>query len=173
MLRWNLPLPTDGDGFVGRICRVAACGRYLKVQSRDVPSKLICPYCGAEGAVSQTHTPEQSAYARQVLEEKARKFMHDEAQKMFRHAFSGLKHVKFTPGPAYVEKNVRPRYREKSVDTDLTCPQCSFRFRVYGIFGYCPKCRTENAEIYDTNLAIIRQELAASTDAETGFAPCV
>jgi|GEM_PF-930558 len=170
-LWFSVPFPTDGEGFVGRACRAPSCRRYFKVQASGVPQKLYCPYCGTSGAVNQTHTPEQTGYAREVLEEKARKYAHDEVQKMFRNAVGGLPRsgpvsFKFTPGPAYVERPVPPRYREKTVDTDLACPECHFRFRVYGIFGYCPKCRTENAQIYDTNLAIIRKELAEAVDAK-------
>jgi hypothetical protein len=50
------------------------------------------------------------------------------------------------------------------VDTPLTCPECQFAFKVYGIFGYCPKCRCENVRIYDENLAIIKAEIAAATN---------
>jgi hypothetical protein len=86
---------------------------------------------------------------------------------MLRNAFGGLSRsgaFTFKPGAPYVERHITPGYRERSVDTDLGCPACGFQFKVFGLFGFCPKCRTENAQIYDTNLAIIRQELAKAPD---------
>jgi hypothetical protein len=62
----------------------------------------------------------------------------------------------------YHAKEVSPQYREHKVDSELVCPECSFRFQVYGIFGYCPGCRSENMLIYDANLSIIRREIAKS-----------
>lgn len=168
-LWFTIKLPADGDGFVGRACKERTCGRYFKVQGSSKAEKLHCPYCGTAGAISETHTPEQAAYAKRVLKEKARKHVHDEVQKMLKNTFgrlprSGSVSFSFKPGPAYVEKTILPGYREQKVDTDLCCPDCGFTFQVHGIFGYCPKCRTENAQIYDTNLAIIRKELANPAD---------
>lgn len=161
MLWFTVSFPADREGFVGRACRAPKCRRYFKIESKAVPKTLHCPYCGEGRTVASSHTPEQMAYAGRVLEEKATKYVHDEVQRMFERAFSGSKHLKFTPGPRYIEKPVRRNYSERKVDTDLTCPDCSYRFKVDGIFGFCPRCRVENAQIYDTNLAMIRKNLAA------------
>lgn len=173
-LWFTVRLPADKGGFVGRACTKIGCRRYFKVQAAESPRKLFCPYCGENGTVNQTHTPEQNAYARKVAEEKLRKYAHDEMARMLRKTFGGLqssKYVKFTytPGPAYQERRIYPNYREREVHTDLTCPCCTYQFHVDGVFGFCPKCRTENAQIYDTNLAIMRQELAAAKDPKRGL----
>lgn len=167
MLWFTVSFPADREGFVGRACRAPQCRRYFKIEGKNVPSPLYCPYCGDGRTVASTHTPEQMAYARRVLEEKATKYAHDEIQEAFRRAFSGSKHIKFTPGPRYIEKPVRRNYSERKTDTDLTCPECTYRFKVDGIFGFCPRCRVENARIYDTNLAIIRKTLAANASGKS------
>ena len=167
MLWFTVSFPADRDGFVGRACRAPKCRRYFKIEGKNVPKTLHCPYCGECRTVAGSHTPEQMVYARRVLEEKAIKYAHDEMQSMLERAFRGSKHIKFTPGPRYIEKPVRRNYSERKNDTDLTCPDCSYRFKVDGIFGFCPRCRVENAQIYDTNLAIIRKALAADAAGNT------
>src|SRR5260221_12861176 len=101
MLWFTVSFPADREGFVGRACRAPECRRYFKIEGKAVPETLHCPYCGEGGTVAQSHTPEQMAYARRVLEEKATKYVHDEAQQMFERAFRGMKNIKFTPGPRY------------------------------------------------------------------------
>jgi len=162
MLWFTVSFPADSEGFVGRACREPQCRRYFKVEGKDVPKSLHCPYCGEERTVAQSHTPEQMAYARRVLEEKATKYVHDETQRMLKRVSRGLKNIKLTLGPRYIGRPVRHNYSERKVDTDLTCPSCNYRFKVDGIFGFCPRCRVENAQIYDTNLAIIRKALVVN-----------
>ena len=163
MLWFTVSFPADREGFVGRACRAPNCRRYFKIEGKGAPKSLHCPYCGDARTMASSHTPEQMGYARRILEEKAMKYAHDEVRRMFGEAFRGSKHITYTPGPSYIEKPVSRNYSERKVDTDLTCPDCSYRFKVDGIFGFCPRCRVENAQIYDTNLAIIRKTLA--TDA--------
>jgi hypothetical protein len=126
---------------------------------------IHCPYCGAVGSIQATHSAKDQAYAVAVATEKATKYAHDEVSKMLKSALGGSGAFKFTgPSHPYRERYVSPRPVTEKVDTPLTCPECQFAFKVYGIFGYCPKCRCENVRIYDENLAIIKAEIAAATN---------
>lgn len=168
-IQFKISIPSDADGFVGRACRARSCGRYFKVQRSNLPKALYCPYCNTSGPLSQTHTREQIAYVRRVGEEKIKKYAHDEIQKMLAKSFGGLASrnpsvFKFTPGPAYRECPVAKNYRERTVDTHLCCPDCGFKFQVFSIFGFCPKCQVQNAQIYDTNLAITAPDAKIMND---------
>ncbi len=56
------------------------------------------------------------------------------------------------------------RCAKREVDTEFQCPDCSIRFQVYGIFGYCPGCSCENLQIYDVNWANIKRRLSTEPD---------
>jgi predicted Zn-ribbon and HTH transcriptional regulator len=100
--------------------------------------------------------------------EEARKHTYDELDKMFgrlARKSRASKYVRLEHKPIrYRKKPVRPKYKELQVDSELTCSECGFPFQVFGIFGYCPGCRSENVWIYDANFAIIEQELSSSSD---------
>ena len=73
--------------------------------------------------------------------------------------------VRITGTPVrYKARSVAPAYREKRVDSELSCSDCTALFQVFGVFGFCPGCRSENQAVYDANLAILRRELAAAND---------
>lgn len=129
---------------------------------------MYCPYCGGKFSNDQLWTEDQNQYIKEFAEEKAREFVHKE----FSNIFNGLsrriprsKHVAFTyKSESYKARSIEPRYHEHQVDSELTCPNCSFRFQVFGIFGYCPGCQSQNLLIYDANLEIIKQEISSSND---------
>jgi Zn finger protein HypA/HybF involved in hydrogenase expression len=156
------------EGFLGRECNNPSCKKYFRVFANTVEAELFCPYCGSQFSGSELWTPEQQRYLRRAAEEKAKEYMFGEIDKIFgdfARRTRGNKYVTFKHTPSnYRAKPVIPNYSEKSVDTELVCPECQFRFQVFGIFGYCPKCKTENIKIYDANLAIILREIASSPD---------
>jgi DNA-directed RNA polymerase subunit RPC12/RpoP len=167
IIRFSISLPTR-DGFLGRECNNPECKKYFQVHKESIKSEMFCPYCGIKFSNNQLWTDEQNDYARAVAKEKAKEYMLGEIDKMFgklARQNSGNKFVKFTHKPNnYRAKQISPRYKERQVDSELVCPECNFRFQVYGIFGYCPGCRTENLLIYDANLEIIKQEISSSKD---------
>ncbi len=129
---------------------------------------MFCPYCGENFHQNDFLTRSQKEYLRNVAQEKAREYMQTEIAKMFSdlanqtsgNQFFSIKYD-FKP---YISQSVRPKYKEKQVDSELICPDCSTRFQVFGIFGYCPGCRTENLKIYDANLEIIKREVTSGND---------
>ncbi len=124
---------------------------------------MFCPYCGERYGKDEYITAEQRQYARRVAKEKVTKYTHDEVNKMLRRAFggsSGNSLIKLTVKTSkYHERPISAHYRERNVDSALTCHECSVRFQVDGIFGFCPKCKAQQIRVYDANLAIIRREV--------------
>ncbi len=168
-INFHIPLPQSRDGYSRRKCADPSCSRAFHLQTKDAPSEIYCPYCGATGTIQETHSPEDVAYAAAVGREKAIKYAHDEFAKVFSNAFGGSSSgsfIKFTPSSQpYREKRIAPRPVTEKVDTPLVCPECQFGFKVYGIFGYCPRCRSENVQIYDENLSILKAEIARAANA--------
>jgi hypothetical protein len=167
IIRFHVSVPSD-EGFIGRSCKAPDCGRYFKVRIVSLKEEMFCPYCGTRFSKEELITEEQREYFKEAAAEEARKYMHDELDKRFgrlARRFRGNKYVKFEHKPTrYKKKPVRPRYKELQVDSELTCSECGFEFQVFGIFGYCPGCRSENLWIYDANFAIIEQEISSSSD---------
>jgi hypothetical protein len=169
MLHFAISLPTDEE-YIGRECSSKECGRYFRVHGDDLQERMCCPYCGVDGGKEDFLTADQLQHARNVAQEKATKYAHDELNRMLHRTFgrsSGNSLVKFTVRTSpYQERIILPRYRERKVDSALTCHQCRTRFQVDGIFGFCPHCKVEHIRIYDANLAIIRQEVEESSEAQ-------
>lgn len=60
-------------------------------------------------------------------------------------------------------------YREKQLETEVVCDNCTLRYAIYGVFGWCPDCGVHNSlQILTKNLELARKELtlAQSADAE-------
>ena len=167
IIRFSISLPTR-DGFIGRECNNPDCKRYFQVHKESIKAEMFCPYCGLKFPNNELLTEDQNKYAKAVATEKAKEYMHGEIDKMFgelARQTSGNKYVEINHKPSnYKAKQIRPSYIEHQVDSELICPECQSRFQVYGIFGYCPGCRSENILIYDANLEIIKQEIGSSPD---------
>ena len=146
------------DGFLGRECNNPACRKYFKIHINSMKDEMYCPYCGEIFGKDELWSSDQIEYAKNVAKEEVMELLHREISDMFKKAFSGSKYVTFKQGSPYQKKRVVPPVT-KEVDTELTCPACKSVFQVYGIFGYCPVCRSENILLYDANWAIIKQEI--------------
>ncbi len=163
---FKIAIPTDADGFVGRACDAPGCKQYFKVYVPDHRDQLHCPYCGVRFSRNSLFTKPQLKYAKEAAVEEARVYAINEIQKMFKKTLGGSKHIKYTPGRPPRKRNVRPRYAERRVDTEFECADCSTRFQVYGIFGFCPGCSCENLQIYDANWSNIKLKLDTEPDRE-------
>jgi len=163
-LTFNVAIPTDADGFVGRACDAPGCKQYFKIYVPDHGDFLHCPYCGTRFSRNSLLTSPQLQYAQKAAIEEARVYAINEFQKMMKNAFRGSKNITYQPGPSPRKKTIQPQYVERQVDTEFQCADCSIRFQVYGIFGYCPGCSCENLQIYDANWANIKRKLDAEPD---------
>jgi Zn finger protein HypA/HybF involved in hydrogenase expression len=164
---FHISLPTDSDGFVGRACNDPKCQQYFKILVPDHGDTLYCPYCGSQFSRDSLATSDQVGYALDAVKEEARVYVMQELQKTLKAAFRGSKGVTYKSGRIPPKRTITPNYSERQVDTEFECPQCSVRFQVYGIFGYCPGCRNENLRIYDANWDKIKNDLAIATSDRT------
>lgn len=169
VLHFTVSLPTD-EGYIGRECKNSGCRRYFRVYGDDLQDEMFCAYCGTKAPKGEFLTTDQLRHARNVANEKAMKYAHNEFNKMLRRAFAGNRRnslIKFTVSTSpYRERTIHPQYRERQVDSALTCHNCNTRFQVDGIFGFCPRCKAEHTRVYDANLVIIRQEIERASESQ-------
>jgi len=161
---FKISIPTDAEGFIGRACDAPGCKQYFKIYVPDHGDRLHCPYCGAQFSRDSLLTSSQLKYAKEAAIEEARVYAIEEIQKMMKNAFRGSKNITYKPGPRLRKRYVRARYVEREVDTEFQCAECSIRFQVYGIFGFCPRCSCENLTIYDANWTNIKRKLNTEPD---------
>lgn len=62
-------------------------------------------------------------------------------------------------------------YREKELETAIVCDNCTLRYAIYGVFGWCPDCGVHNSlQILAKNLELARKELTLAASAEAELA---
>jgi hypothetical protein len=162
-LIFKISIPSD-NGFVGRACKNPECKRYFKVHLTSFKDKMYCPYCGTLFDKSELITNDQRNYVMEIGQQKAFDYAAKEFTKMLTDLTRGNKYLAFKPGKPDTYKYAPRKYCEKKVDSQIECSQCKAIFQIYGIFGYCPSCKCDNALIYDTNIQIILKEIDNSGD---------
>ena len=166
-IRFKVSIPSD-DGFIGRSCKNPQCGRYFKIELDSLRDNMFCPYCGQQFSKEQMWTNDQESYFKAAATEQAKEVAYAEIDKMFSNMSRKIGRSKYASSRRkpmrYHAKPVYPRYQERSVDSEIICTKCQFPFQVYGIFGYCPGCGSENLRIYDANLEIIKQDVRNSVN---------
>jgi len=51
-------------------------------------------------------------------------------------------------------------YRERELETKITCVNCTLQFAVYGVFADCPDCAVHNSlQTLQMNLDLTRRQL--------------
>jgi len=163
--RIPIPIPTDEDGFTGRECPAQSCEGYFKVQfGTGIPQTGIpchCPYCGHPATHDHFWTKEHIEYAKSVAIRKLWDALVADLKGLeFEHkprgAFGIGFSMKLKTGPRHPIRH----YREKQLETTLTCEVCTLRYAVYGAFAFCPDCGTHNSgQILAMNLELARKEL--------------
>ena len=168
-------IPNDGDGFMGRECPQAECEGYFKIKpgtgltGENLPCH--CPYCGFTGAMDRFWTKEQITYAQSVAFRKLSDVLTRQLKSLeFEHkpkgGFGIGLSMKLRPGTPPPIRH----YREKALETHITCKQCTLDYAVYGVFAYCPDCGLHNSlQMLQQNLDLARRQLAladAQSDAD-------
>ncbi|MDR4470717.1 MAG: hypothetical protein MRJ68_20865 [Nitrospira sp.] len=172
----SIPIPAADDGFTGRECPQADCAGYFKIElgtglkGEGLPCH--CPYCGHSAGHDQFWTKEQIEYARSVAMRKITDALYKDLRKMeFEHkpkgAFGIGFSMKVTPGrPVPIHF-----YREKQLETEVICVNCTLRYSVYGVFAFCPDCGQHNSlQILGKNLEVVGKMLDLATVAEKELA---
>lgn len=163
--RISVPIRPDEDGYLGRECPNPECEEYFKITPGTGvkgPAPCHCPYCGHTGDQNTFFTRQQIEYATSVVKQKVIEAVrHDLKALEFEHKPKGPFGIGFSmklqPGaPVPIRW-----YREKNLETEITCDQCSLRYAIYGVFGWCPDCGVHNSlQILGKNLEFARKKLA-------------
>lgn len=168
---FQISLPADASGLTGRECPSRACLGYFKIQFgtglTEPGLPCHCPYCGHCAPQSEFFTQDQIQYATSVV---GNQVLGEVVRELKKSEFSiqgplglqiGMK-VEGRPSP------VR-HYREKRLETEVVCENCTLRYAIYGVFAFCPDCGVHNSlQILTANLEIVEKQvqLAASVDAK-------
>src|SRR5581483_4075694 len=163
--RFSIPIKPDDDGFTGRECPQSDCEGYFKIEfgtglkGESLPCH--CPYCGHTAGHDHFWTKEQIEYAKSVALRTITDALHKDLKKLeFDHkpkgAFGVGISLKVTPGRPIPIRY----YREKKLETEVVCSNCTLRYSVYGVFAFCPDCGQHNSlQILDKNLELIGKML--------------
>lgn len=164
---FSLPVPVDDDGYYGREC--PECNEYFKLvpgTGLKDSTDCICPYCGYKDHLNNFSTEDQRKYGQSIA-------LRD-VVKLLRKQFTDA--VKNTPRRSSgfslevdVSGSLPPvnHYKELEVETRVTCNQCTLKYAVYGVYGFCPDCGVHNSQqIVESNLdsALKVLDLAKSVD---------
>ena len=142
----SVTFPTDELGLTGREC--PSCKGYFKVKfGTGLPtSECTCPYCGEKENHDQFFTQAQIEYAESVA---VREVLGPEMRKLER----SFKDLERSTRGGFIQIKVRTSgfsfplkyYREKELETHVTCDNCGLEFAIYGVFANCSDCARLNA----------------------------
>jgi len=170
---FQIPISKDEQGYLGRECPEQGCEGYFKITPGTGLSGVtdcICPYCGHKGPHNEFFTKDQIEYAKSVVFRQVSDALEKDLKALeFEHKPRGPFGIgislKFTPG----DPHPIHWYREKELETQIVCSNCTLKYAVYGIFGFCPDCGQHNSlQILQNNLSLIQKmmNLAKSADTE-------
>lgn len=169
--RVDVAIKSDEDGYVGRECPVGSCLGYFKITfgtGLKGPAPCHCPYCGHTGDQNTFWTREQVEYAHSVAMRQVTDALHRDLKSLeFDHkpqgGFGFGISLKVTAGQPHPIRY----YREKKLETHIVCENCTLRYAIYGVFGWCPDCGVHNSrQILTKNLELAQKELALADAAE-------
>ncbi len=163
--RISVSIKPDEDGFTGRECPQQDCEGYFKIEfgtglkGENLPCH--CPYCGHTAAHDHFWTKEQIEYARSVAVRQLTDAVHKELKK---HEFEIKPKGRFGIGFSLKVEKGKPRaihhYRERDLETEIVCGNCTLRYTVYGVFAFCPDCGVHNSlQILEKNLLVVEKTL--------------
>lgn len=141
-LHTRVIIPKDENGYVGREC--PKCEKYFKIKpgtGLDI-EYCICPYCEYKADSEEFVTKDQLDYATSIA---LRKFS-DEIFRMVKKTFAPLERDtrnSFIQIKVHSKKSYIPiqYYKEKDLETDVVCDNCTCNFAIYGVFASCPDCK--------------------------------
>jgi hypothetical protein len=172
----SIAIKPDDGGLTGRECPQADCEGYFKIEfgtglkGEGLPCH--CPYCGHTAGHDTFWTKEQLEYAKSVAFRKiADAFTKDLKKLEFQHRPRGPfgigMSMKLKPGPPVPIRY----YRERQLETELVCANCTLRYSVYGVFAFCPDCGQHNSlQILSKNLELVEKMLTLANGSETDVA---
>jgi hypothetical protein len=173
--QFNISLPTDENGYLGRECPNTDCKGYFKIVSGTGLRGVVtchCPYCGQTADQSDFHTPDQIEYVKSVVMREVMGAVTKDLKDLEfdikpKEAFGIGLSMKVKSGPPHPVH----RYREKALETHIECTSCTLKYAVFGVFAFCPDCRQHNSlQILYKNLELVRKMLGMAASAEAELA---
>jgi len=172
----SVRIQPDEDGFTGRECPNPECEGYFKIEfgtglkGENMPCH--CPYCGHTASHDHFWTKEQVEYAQSVaLRQLTDAFQKDLKKLEFDHKPRGPLGIGFS---LKVKPGHLPPiryYREKRLETEVVCSNCTLRYAVYGVFAFCPDCGLHNSlQILSKNLELVIKMLDMAMTTEVDLA---
>ena len=186
--RISIPINPDEDGFTGRECHQSDCEGYFKIEcgtgleGRDLPCH--CPYCGHAAEHDQFWTKEQVKYIESAVTREVTEAVHRDLKEMeFNLEPRGSFGIGFSVTPKLEPLLPIHHYREKQLETEVACTNCTLHYSIYGVFGFCPDCGQHNSlQILGKNIEVVAKmmDLAESMErdvsrmlVENGLVSCV
>lgn len=173
--QFSISIPPDEDGLVGRECPVPECESYFKIQlGTGLKGETLlchCPYCGYAAEPDKFFTKAQLEYAQSVvMNQVTGAVLKDLKSLEFNHRPRGAFGIGISMKVSGRPTPIR-HYREKQLETDVVCEQCTLRYMIYGVFGFCPDCRVHNSfQILKKNLELVGKMLAVAETQEQAVA---
>lgn len=157
----RVSLPTDENGLTGRQC--PSCGDYFKLRfGTGLPiSTSTCPYCRHTADSGDFLTDDQREYVLSVVKRQVVAPMLEDFQR-------SLRRIAHTSQRSFIQISVRTspisfplyRYRERDVETQVTCDGCGLEFAIFGVFAGCPDCGHLNAwVVFEKSLTVAAKRL--------------
>jgi hypothetical protein len=167
----DVPIKPDEDGYVGRECPIESCLGYFKITvgtGLKGPAPCHCPYCGHSGSHNTFWTQEQLEYAKSIALRQITDALHRDLKGMeFDHKPRGGFGIGISLKVTHGQPHPIRYYREKKLETSVICDNCTLRYAIYGVFGWCPDCGVHNSrQILAKNLELAEKELVLSDSAE-------
>jgi hypothetical protein len=168
--RISVPIQSNEDGYTGREC--PSCEGYFTVtfgtglKGEGLPCH--CPYCGHTEEHDQFWTQEQIEYAESVAMRQVMQAVHQDLKSMEfdikpRGMFGIGMSMKFKSGSLPPIRY----YREKELETAVLCETCTLKYMIYGVFAFCPDCKTHNSlQILNKNLELAEKQVALAIKVE-------
>jgi hypothetical protein len=173
--QFSVPIEPDEEGYLGRQCPVDECLGYFKITPSTgltEPAPCICPYCGQRGDPSAFFTQDQIDYATSIALRQFMDSFHENLKSMeFEHKPEGIFGIGISLRVTQGERHPIHYYREKELETSVVCDNCTLRFAIYGVFGWCPDCGIHNSiQILAKNCELARKELILAESADKELA---
>jgi hypothetical protein len=171
-------LKTDDKGLLGREC--PECERYFKMKViRDLnTAECICPYCECKDSHDRFFTQDQIEYMKSYA-------VHEVIAPEFRKLERTIRNLEHSTRGGLIQIKVSTSgmnfplkyYRERDLETPVTCDSCGLEFAIYGVFASCPECGRLNAltiirksiEVARKKLLVFDHQDAAEVDVKNGM----
>ena len=171
-----VPITADAERFTGRECPLRDCKGYFKIElgtglkGENLPCH--CPYCGHVAGNDHFWTQEQIDYAKSVARRRITDAVHKDLKSFeFDHQPKGACGVGISLKVKLGHPTPIRDYREKRLETEIVCSNCTLRYSVYGVFAFCPDCGRHNSlQILGKNLEVVGKMLDLATETEKALA---